>query len=161
MQGRGQGIWKLNNIIYFWLNLPRPNVVTNKYKHNFSCNWKYLAKIFDTISNNRIAKNNLFKLNLHISALDYLEDRPFHFIEIIENQIKIKKKKTTSHKSLILKRRKKKELYRNKKGYSGYCSSSCQLSFRFVCSVCVGFAYSAHFWFVCFACTWFVCFAHA
>ena len=86
MQGQAQAIQKTNNIIYFWLNQLRLNLVTNKYKPNSSYNGEYLAKNLDTISNDPIIENNLLKLNLHILAPGYLEDGPSRFTEIIEDK---------------------------------------------------------------------------
>lgn len=88
LQDQARAIWKLNNIIYSWLNQPRPNVVTNKYRHDSSYDWEYLAKNFDIISDDPIAENNLLKLNLYISALGYLEDRPSYFTKVIEDEDK-------------------------------------------------------------------------
>lgn len=62
------------------------NSIINNYKHNSAYNWKYLAKNFNTISDNPIAKNNFLKFNLYISALDYLEDRSSCFMKSIENE---------------------------------------------------------------------------
>ena len=92
MQGRTYVIQKLNNIIYSRLNQPHLNIVTDKYRHNSSYNWEYLAKNFNIISDNPIAKNNLLKLNLHISALGYLEDGTSRFTKVIEDEDKDKKK---------------------------------------------------------------------
>lgn len=53
-----------------------------------SYDWEYLSENFDTISDNLIAKNNLLKLNLHILAQDYLENRPSCFTEVIKDKDK-------------------------------------------------------------------------
>lgn len=62
------------------------NVVTDKYRHDFSYNWEYLAKNFDTISDVLIIENDLLKLNLPIWVLGYLKDRPSCFIEVIKDK---------------------------------------------------------------------------
>ena len=84
LQDRAWAIRKLNNIIYFRLNQAHSNILTSKYNHDSSYNWEYLAKNFNTISDDPIAKNNFLKLNHHILLIGYLEDGSSCFTEVIE-----------------------------------------------------------------------------
>lgn len=47
--------------------------------------WKFLAKNFDDVSNELIADGDLSRLNIYISAPDYLEEARPRFIEVTEN----------------------------------------------------------------------------
>ena len=81
-------IEKLNNIVYSCLNNPWPNVISDKWKHNTTQDWKFLAKNFDGISNELIADGDLSKLDIHILALGYLEKGRSRFIEVTEDDNK-------------------------------------------------------------------------
>lgn len=65
LQGWAGAFRKLNNLIYSRLNQPRPNVVTDKWRHDSSYDWEYLAQNFDDISDDPIAENDLLRLKLH------------------------------------------------------------------------------------------------
>lgn len=69
---------------------------------------KDLAKNFEIINDNFIAKNNLLKLNLYILALGYLENRLSYFMEIIKNKNEDKKEQNNELQISYFKKEKKK-----------------------------------------------------
>lgn len=74
-----------HNIIYSHLNNPRPNVISDKWKHNKMQDWEFLAKNFDSVSNELIVDEDLSRLDIYISAPGYLEEERPHFIKVIED----------------------------------------------------------------------------
>ena len=66
-------IWKLNNIIYSRLSNPRSSVISDRWKHDSTQDWEYLAKNLDGISAELIEDEALLRLDMHISAIGYLE----------------------------------------------------------------------------------------
>lgn len=83
--GRAGAIWKRNNDIYCWLIRSRPTIAINKTRCDTSGDWQIFAKNFITISNDPISDVELLKLNFHILALGYLEEKPSYFTEVATN----------------------------------------------------------------------------
>lgn len=71
LQARALAIRKPNNIVYSRLSNPRSNVISDKWKHDTSQDWEYLAKYFNDVSEDLIADNDLSRLDIHISAPSY------------------------------------------------------------------------------------------
>ena len=77
--------WKLNNIVYTWLNNPRSSVISDQWKYDTTQDWEYLAKNLDSVSTELIKNKALLRLNMHILATRYLEKGVFHFTKVIKN----------------------------------------------------------------------------
>ena len=78
-------IRKLNNIIVSYLTHPRPSVISDKWKHDTSQDWEYLAKNYENLTTTLIPDETLLRLGLHISSTGYLEDGAPRFTEVIEH----------------------------------------------------------------------------
>ena len=84
-QSRINSIRKLNNIVVSRLTHPRPSVISDKWRHDTSQDWEYLAKNYENLTTALISNETLLRLDLHISSTGYLEDRALCFTEVIEH----------------------------------------------------------------------------
>ena len=67
-QARAMAIRKLNNIVYSRLSNPRSSVISDRWKHDTTQDWEYLAKNLDGVSAELIEDKALLRLDMHISA---------------------------------------------------------------------------------------------
>ena len=75
-------IRKLNNIVYSRLSNPRSSVISDRWKHDTTQDWEYLAKNLDGVSAELIEDEALLRLDMHISATGYLEKGAPRFTEV-------------------------------------------------------------------------------
>lgn len=109
----------------------QPIVISNRCKFDIFSDWEILiVKNYNTINNKSIFDAKLLGLNLYISILKYLEERPSYFTEIVTN---IKKQWVFKAAVSIWFRRREKQKKdgpkREKK--KGGCRSSYQLLFYY------------------------------
>ena len=84
-QSRINSIQKLNNIVVSHLTHPRPSVIRNRWRHDTSQNWEYLAKNYENLITALIPDESLLRLGLHISSMGYLEDGAPRFTKVTEH----------------------------------------------------------------------------
>ena len=75
-------IRKLNNIVYSRLSNPRSSVISDQWKHDTTQDWEYLAKNLDGVSTELIEDEALLRLDMHISAIGYLEEGAPRFTKV-------------------------------------------------------------------------------
>lgn len=84
-QSHINSIQKLNNIVISRLSHPRPSVINNKWRHDTSQDWKYLAKNYNNLITALISDKTLLRLGLHILSTEYLEDGAPHFTKVTKH----------------------------------------------------------------------------
>ena len=77
-------IQKLNNIVISCLTHPRSSIISNRWRHDTSQDWEYLAKNYENLTTAPILDEILLRLGLHISSTGYLEDGAPRFTEVTE-----------------------------------------------------------------------------
>ena len=77
-------IQKLNNIVVSHLTHAHPSVISNRWRHDTSHNWEYLAKNYKNLTMALIPDETLLRLDLHILSTGYLEDRATRFTKFTE-----------------------------------------------------------------------------
>ena len=75
-------IRKLNNIVYSRLSNPRSSVISDRWKHDITPDWENLAKNLDGVSAELIEDEALLRLDMHISATEYLEEGAPRFTKV-------------------------------------------------------------------------------
>lgn len=84
-QSHINSIRKLNNIIVSCLTYPRPSVINNRWRHDTSQDWEYLAKNYNNFTTTLIPDKTLLRLGFHILSIGYLEDRAPCFTKVTED----------------------------------------------------------------------------
>ena len=84
-QSHINSIQKLNNIVIFRLTHPCPSVISDRWRHDISQDWEYLAKNHKKLTTAVISDETLLRLDLHISSTRYLENRASHFTKVTEH----------------------------------------------------------------------------
>ena len=85
-QSRINSIRKLNNIVVSRLTHLCPSVISNRWRHNTSQDWEYLAKNYENFTTALIPDETLLRLGLHISSTGYLRDGALRFTKVTENK---------------------------------------------------------------------------
>ncbi len=90
-------------------------MISNKWKFDSTQDWEFLAKNFDQVSNELITEADLLRLDVHISAPGYLEERRLRFTEVPEqykeesNKDDVEKEPTDSEEEVIKKKAQRKK----------------------------------------------------
>ena len=119
-QARAMAIRKLNNIVYSRLSNPRSSVISDRWKHDTTQDWEYLAKNLDGVSTELIEDEALLRLDMHISATRYLEEGAPRFTEITRDKEMIEDGGEEETVSDLEEKNKKKGLYVKRRGTSGF-----------------------------------------
>ena len=83
-QSRINSIRKLNDIVVSGLTHTRPSIISNRWRHYTSQDWKYLVKNYKILITTLISDESLLRLGLYILSTEYLEDGAPHFTEITQ-----------------------------------------------------------------------------
>ena len=78
-------IQKLNNIVVSRLIYSRLSIISDRWKHDTSQDWEYLAKNYKNLIIASILDETLLRLGLHILSMGYLENGAPPFTNVIEH----------------------------------------------------------------------------